>query len=173
MKQALLHHFTMQRSDYVGPIIGYKKFTKTYNVPPDTFCRRLSGPHKGYYRYLAGGKDKSQMFTPEEEHELAEHIGKFAKAGFPFTPKGIRELAFEYAHLNGIPGFNEMTKAAGYKWLRDFLRHDKQLTIKTLKLLSIYRAKFANKEVISRWFELYKEVLEKKQHWWVTLHLKR
>ena len=29
------------------------------------------------------------MFTPEEEHELAEHIGKFAQAGFPYTPKEI------------------------------------------------------------------------------------
>ena len=47
------------------------------------------------------------MFTPEEEHELAEHISKFAQAGFPFTPKKIRELAFEYAHLNDILGFNE------------------------------------------------------------------
>ena len=101
------------------------------------------------------------MFTPEEEHEFAEHIGKFAQAGFPFTPKEIRELAFEYAHLNGIPGFNDMTKTAGYKWLRGFLRHNKQLTIKTPKLLSIYRTKCTNKEVISRWFDLYKEVLEK------------
>ena len=59
MKQALLHHFTMQRSDYVGPIIGYKKLAKTYNVPPETFHRILSGPHKGHCGYLAGGKDKS------------------------------------------------------------------------------------------------------------------
>ena len=101
------------------------------------------------------------MFTPEEEHKLAEHIGRFALAGFPFTPKEIRELAFKYAHLKGIPGFNDMTKTAGYKWLRGFFRCNKQLTIKKPKLLSIYRAKCATKEVISRWFELYKEVLEK------------
>ena len=60
------------------------------------------------------------MFTPEEEHELAQHTVKFTQASFPFTPKEIRELAFEYAHLNGIPGFNEMTKTARYKWLRGF-----------------------------------------------------
>ena len=161
MKQVLLHHFTQQRSDYNGPVMGYKKIAETYNVPAETFHRHLSGPHKGYYGYLAGGKDQSCMFTPEEEHELAKHIGKFAQASFPFTPKEIRELAFEYAHLNCIPGFNEMTKTAGYKWLRDFLKCNKQLTIKTPKLLSIYRAKWANKEVVSRWFELYKEVLEK------------
>ena len=101
------------------------------------------------------------MFTPKEEHELDEHIGKFAQTGFPFIPKEIRELAFEYAHLNGIPVFNDMNKTAGYKWLRGFLRCNKQLTIKIPKLLSIYRAKCANKEVISRWFELHKEVLEK------------
>ena len=101
------------------------------------------------------------MFTPEEEHELAVHISKFAQAGFPFTPKEIRELAFKYTHLKGIPGFNDMTKTSGYKWLRGFFRCNKQLTIKKPKLLSIYRAKCATKEVISRWFELYKEVLEK------------
>ena len=93
--------------------------------------------------------DQSHMFTPVEEYELAEHIGKFAQASFPFTPKEIRELAFECAHLNSIPGFNEMTKTARYKWLRGFLKCNKQLTIKMPKLLSIYRAKYANKEVVS------------------------
>ena len=161
MKQALLHHFTQQRSDYNGPVMGYKKIAETYNIPPETFCRHLSGSHKGYYGYLAGGKDQSCMFTPKQEHELAEHIGKFAQAGFPFTPKEIQELAFEYAHLNSIPGFNEMRKTAGYKWLRVFLKCKKQLIIKMPKLLSIYRTKCTNKEVVSHWFELYKEVLEK------------
>ena len=37
MKQALLHHFTQQQSDYNGPVMGYKKIAKTYNVPPETF----------------------------------------------------------------------------------------------------------------------------------------
>ena len=37
MKQALLHYFTMQRSDYVGPVNCYKKLAETYNVPPETF----------------------------------------------------------------------------------------------------------------------------------------
>ena len=54
-----------------------------------------------------------------------------------------------------------MTKTAGYKWLRGFLKCNKELTIKMPKLLSIYRAKCANKEVVSHWFELYKEVLDK------------
>ena len=111
--------------------MGYKIIAETYNVPPETFQRCLLGPHKDYYGYLAGGKDQSHMFTPEEEHELAEHTGKFAQAGFSVTPKEIRELAFKYAHLNGISGFNDMTKMVGYKWLRGFLRCNKQLTIKT------------------------------------------
>ena len=89
MKQALLHHFTQQCSDYNCPVMGYKKIAETYNIPPETFCRHLSGPHKGYYGYLAGSKDQSCTFTPEEEHELAEHIGKFAQASFPFTLKEI------------------------------------------------------------------------------------
>ena len=69
--------------------MGYKKIVETYKVPPEIFQRCLSEPHKGYYGYLAGGKDQSCMFTPEEEHEPAEHIDKFVLAGFPFTPKEI------------------------------------------------------------------------------------
>ena len=37
MKQALLHHFTQQQSDYNSPVMGYKKIAETYNVPSETF----------------------------------------------------------------------------------------------------------------------------------------
>ena len=93
---------------------------------------------------------------------LLSILANLLRQVFHLLPREIQELAFKYAHLNGISGFNEMTKTVGYKWLKGFLRHNKQLTIKTFKLLSIYIVKCTNKEVASHCFELQKEVLEKK-----------
>ena len=53
-----------------------------------------------------------------------------------------------------------MKKRVGHKWLWDFLKHHKELSIKTPKVLSVYHAKSANPEVLNNWFDLYKEVLE-------------
>ena len=100
------------------------------------------------------------VLTHDEETELSSHIGKFAQAGFPFTPSEICTLAHEYADINGIAGFSSMNKQAGHKWLHGFLKCHKQLTIKTPKLLSVFRAKSANPEVVTNWFELYQDVLD-------------
>ena len=131
-----------------------------YDLPRETFRRHTTGELKGYYGHLLGGKDTPKILSPDQENELAGHVGKFAQAGFPFTPSEIRDLAYEYADLNGVEGFNKMKKRAGHQWLQGFLKCHKELSIKTPKLLSVYCAKSANLEVLNNWFDLYKEVLE-------------
>ena len=127
MKDALIYYFSMQSSLYAGPRFGYKTVTKLYGLPPETFRRRMTGPLKGFYSHLSRGKDVPRIFTPDEETKLAGHIVKFAQAGFPFTPVKIRPIAFDFAELNSIQGFNpkSLGKLAGRKWLKGFLsRHD-------------------------------------------------
>ena len=133
-----------------------------YGLPRETFRRRtLPGPLQGYCGYLSGGKDIPRVFTVEQEAELAGHIGMFAQAGFPFTPQEIKLLAYEYAVKNNVEGFSEMKQEAGRKWLRGFMRrHKSVLSLKTPKLLSIYRAKCATPVVMDKWFEHYKQVLK-------------
>ena len=50
---------------------------------------------------------------------------------------------------------------AGRKWLRGFLKHHPEITLKTAKNLSIARAMGANETVILNWFKLLKEIKDK------------
>ena len=66
----------------------------------------------------------------------------------------VCELAFQYAHVNGIQGFSEETQLAGQKWLRGFLSCHPQIILKKARTLSIARAMGANPTVIGSWFTL-------------------
>ena len=162
MKQALMHYFYCRLPGYKGRIPGYKVIADEYCLPRETFRRRVNpGPLQGYAGYLCGGKDIPRIFSIEEENELAGHIGMFAQAGFPFTPQEIKVLAYEYAERNNIEGFSSLKKLAGRKWLRGFMhRHRAVLSLKTPKLLSIYRAKCATPLVMDNWFDHYKQILK-------------
>ena len=148
---------------YSGPRFRCKTVTKLIGLLPETFCCRTTGPLKGFYSHLSGGKGIPRIFTPDEETMLVGHIEKFAQARFPFTLIKIRSIAFEFAELNSIQVFNpkSLGKLAGSKWLKEFLSRHDNLSISTPKLLSIYRAHCANPTVITKWFELYEEVLHK------------
>ena len=50
---------------------------------------------------------------------------------------------------------------AGRKWLKGFLKHHPEITLKTAKNLSITHAMGANETVISNWFKLLKEIKDK------------
>ena len=50
---------------------------------------------------------------------------------------------------------------AGRKWLKGFLKHHPEITLKTAKNLSITCAMGANETVISNWFKLLKEIKDK------------
>ena len=152
MKDALMYFFSMQSPSYLGSRFRYKTFTKLYGLLPKTFHCRTTGPLKGFYSHLSGGKGIPRIFTPDEETELVSHITKFAQAGFPFTPAEIRSIAFEFVELNSIQGFNpkSLGKLVGRKWLKEFLSRYDNLSISTPKLLSIHRVNCTNLTVITK-----------------------
>ena len=162
MRNALVQYFSQRAPGYTGKKFGYKKIADAYSIPRETFRRRVRGPLTGLFGHLSGGKSYPRIFTPEEEEELAEHISKFAQSGFPFTTVEIRGLGFEYAQERGIEGFSGMKKVAGRKWFKGFMSRHAGLTLKSPKLLSVYRAKCANRDVLNGWFDVYESVLEEK-----------
>ena len=161
MKNALIMYFSQRAPGYTGAVFGYKKISGIFGIPRETFRRRLKGPLQGLFGHLSGGKDVPRIFTTNEEIDLAGHISSFAQSGFPFTPVEIRSLAFEYAEERGIEGFSAIHSNAGRKWFNGFMRRQDGLALKSPKLLSVYRAKCANRDVINGWFDVYESVIEK------------
>ena len=78
------------------------------------------------------------------------------------------QLAFQFAHVNGISGFSETTNMVGQKWLKGFLKcHPKNNTQNSEKPLNhmcdgaITHAMGANEMVISNWFNLLQDIKNK------------
>ena len=159
MAAAIQVYFAQYHPSFLGQKRGYKAIANQYNVPAETFRRRIRGPFQGHTGYISGGKGLPRIFSIEQETEIATHIQKFSESGFPFTPMEIRCLAYEYACANKIESFSLIFNIAGKKWLDKFLQRYPKLSKKTPKLLSVYRAKCANEAVIDGWFEVYQDVL--------------
>ena len=114
------------------------------------------------FGHLSGGKDFPRIFTSDEELDLAKHISMFAQAVFPFTTTEICTLGYEFAEEWGIQGFSAVGKVAGHKWFKGFMSRHTGLTLKSPKLLSVYQAKCANRDVPNGWFDVYESFLEEK-----------
>ena len=143
MRNALVQYFSRRAPGYMGKKFGYKKIADAYNIPRETFRRRVRGPLTGLFGHLSGGKDFPHIFTSDEESDLAKHISMFAQAGFPFTTTEIRTLGYEFAEEWGIQGFSVVGKVAGHKWFKGFMSRHAGLALKLPRLLSVYRAKCA------------------------------
>ena len=87
------------------------------------------------------------------EQELATMVQQFCEGGFPFTGKRLKKLAYELAVANKRKGFSLKRMMAGRYWLKGFLERFPNLKKKNAKNLSIYRAKCANKVLISKFFQ--------------------
>ncbi len=108
--------------------IGIRKISAQCGVPRNTLNQRVLGRVKGF-GHKSGGEKIPKLFTPEEEKELATCILQHADAGFPFTPKAMRDLAYEFAFLKGLRKFNvdgEMSRS----WQRCFLRRHPEIQLK-------------------------------------------
>ena len=68
----------------------------------------------------------------------------------------MRQLAYQYAHTNGLKDFSDKLQMAGKKWVKGFLSRYPRITVKTAKNLSVARAMGANPTVIANWYKQLK-----------------
>ena len=59
MRDALILYFSQKAPGFRGKPFGYKHVADTYDIPRETFCRRVKGPLTGLFRHLAGARPHS------------------------------------------------------------------------------------------------------------------
>ena len=135
-----------------------RTIARAWDVPKSTLQRRLKG-HVVGAQHCSGRKP---VFSEQEENELETVIKDMAGRGFPLTENNIRNLAHQYAAKNGIEGLSSKNGQAGWYWLKGFLRRHPTISVKSPEALSSYRASGMNRQVVGKWFEDYKSLLESK-----------
>jgi len=134
-----------------------KAAARSFGIPPKTLRRHRD------MKVATPGKSKlgskSTVFTPEYEALLVEHIKQMEKVFFGLTTIDICRLAFELAVQLKI-SHPFQNASAGLDWLKGFLKRHPSLTIRTPEATSVSRAVGFNRPQVSKFYEVYKEVLD-------------
>lgn len=134
-----------------------RKAARTFGVPKSTLQRRLSGK-------VASNSPASRppVFSVEQEAQLVGHILDMEARGFGLTVQDICKLAFQSAeHLQINHSFNIEKRKAGYDWYQGFMVRHPQLSLRKPEGLSALRANMLNRNVVSGYFTLLGDTLEK------------
>ena len=100
------------------------------------------------------------VFSSDED-DMAKAIIAFQNAGFPLTVPRLHSLAYQYAKINNIKGFNDKDEIGGGPGLSAFLMRYPHIKVRKAKNLYVVHAMVANKINIQNWFKEYREVIYK------------
>jgi len=137
--------------------VSIRQLARAWQVPRSTLKMRLEGKVQGS-GYMSGRKP---IFDSVTEDKLVSAIKELSQRGFPLGMKEVRHLAFSYASQNGISGFSEKKKAAGYEWFYSFLKRHPDIGVRKPEPLSVARAMGMNKTVVSKWFSELEACIDK------------
>lgn len=109
------------------------------------------------------GYSKRPVFSKDQADGLVEYLKHASKIYFGLSPKEVRKLAFECAVAYGIdfPESWRKNQCAGEDWLTNFLKVNKDLSIRTPEATSLQRAINFNKTNVSAFFDKLGEVRDR------------
>lgn len=94
------------------------------------------------------------IFTKEQETELAEYLKRASDIYYGLTPKELRKFAFQYATANNLQVPTSWTdnKMAGPDWYTSFIKRNSTLSLRTPQATSLSRATTFNKINVELFF---------------------
>ena len=73
MKAAYYEYEAQKAPGYRGPKYGYKVIARKYDLPLETFRKRTTGPLRGIFIHLSGGKGEPHIFMKEQFTHFVSH----------------------------------------------------------------------------------------------------
>lgn len=120
--------------------------------------------HLEHHVGILKGENRKTLGHPSElgydEKRLVKHMQTLEKVGFAPDRRDVKRMAFKFAEkLNLKHRFAKHTESAGNDWFQDFIRRNKELTIRKLEGLSLARAQGLNRSEIHKFFSILSEIL--------------
>ncbi|XP_072389756.1 uncharacterized protein [Diabrotica undecimpunctata] len=135
--------------------MGYLKASKVFGVPKGTLERYVKSD-KTPEELVGISIGRRPILPLELENELVEYALTMEQRYFGLRARDIKRLGFQLAIRNSIPHpFSGVTKSAGKKWLRLFLKRHPTLSMRTPQGMSCARVNSFTPENVSKFFDLY------------------
>jgi len=138
--------------------LSLRQISRSWGIPKSTLQRRVCGK----VQHCEHASGRHPALPKNTETELCDYLKELARRGFPLRPMEVRALVYQFAMKYGYSGIGSTkTKTAGRFWFRRFMKHHPELSLLKPEGLSVARAMGCNKEVVTKWFEKYRETLDK------------
>lgn len=142
--------------------MGWLRAATTFGVPQATLRRRARDKNKTIRGVMKGLGRFVSTFGEDLERELVSHLKLLESRLFGLNTTEVRQLAYQLAESKGIDHrFNHETKMAGWDWLKGFRKRNPDIGLRKPEPTSAARAMGFNKPQVSKFFEVYEEVLLK------------
>ncbi len=132
-----------------GQFKSMRAAATSYDIPPDTFRRRVQG--------IPSRRDSmpnSIKLTPSEESAIVQYILDLDTRGFPPRPQAVQEMAdLLLAERDASP--------VGKNWTTNFIKRRPELKTKFSRRYNYKRAQYKDPEVIAEWFRLVRNTVAK------------
>nr|CAH7719070.1 unnamed protein product [Callosobruchus chinensis] len=144
--------------------MGYLKASTFFNLPKGT-VERYSKSDKSPEELVKLSIGRKPVFSKELENDLVKYALAMEQRFYGLRSGDMKRMAFQLAFRNKIPHpFNGVSKSAGKKWLRLFLKRHPQLSMRTPQGMSAARVKSFTPEKVSGFFDLYEPEYNKIQN---------
>ena len=133
--------------------MGSCKASRFFNVPQTTLEHYIKDWQKSSSETVKTKLGRKQVLPCEVENDLAEHCLLMEKKFFGLTVADIMRLAYQLAARNGIKNqFCKRNEKAGRKWLKSFLHHHPQISVRTPEGLSLSKTRGFTPESVAQFF---------------------
>ena len=132
---------------------GLRAVSREFNIPKSTVSLWAKSP-----KAKVGSGGPTALESHEEEL-IVEALLYTAKCGFPQSRKNLQDMVKSYVISSGkVTPFRD--GRPGLDWVRRFeKRHQQRLRRRKREGLSVLRAKGLSREIITSFFDMYKDVL--------------
>lgn len=135
-----------------------KMAAKQYGIPRGTLQRHIKKAASG--QGVSKVLGRPTLLTAEQEEELTNLILDMEARLYGLYTEDVRHIMYSYCERNNIPNnFNPDTKMAGKKWLKLFLRRNRELSVRMPEKISMQRAVGFNKVKVGIFFDVLEKVL--------------
>lgn len=134
----------------LNPSTTFIDLSTRYAVPYSTLKHRFNG-RLSKAEYSAA----MQRLSPPEEDAIVRWIEQLIDWGFPPTVSQLTDLTNSLLHDRGD------SSSVHYGWHADFLERHPKFKLKWSKALDACRKDAHSEEIVTRWFDLYKETVDK------------
>ena len=139
--------------------MGLQKACHQYSVPRATLQRRYKTSLETTKAASKSLGSRDNVFDLELEKELVSHMKTMEGMLFGFTPKRLRQLAYQLAKANNIHHrFNMDKKEAGKEWYCGFMSRHSDLSLRTSEATSAARAQGFNPVSVGKFFDLLEKL---------------